>query len=75
MIVLLNHILQNVLNVDDNIEYMKLCLMLNIKICRGKELTVVERARGLLSHQNIFGLHTGKQNARQKASSRRNLSC
>ena len=29
VIVLLNHILQNVLNVDDNIEYMKLCLMVN----------------------------------------------
>lgn len=31
VIVLLNHILQNVLNVDDNIEYMKLCLMVNTK--------------------------------------------
>lgn len=29
MVVLLNHILQNVLNVDDNIEYMKLRLMVN----------------------------------------------
>lgn len=29
MVVLLNHILQNVLNVDDNIEYMKLHLMVN----------------------------------------------
>lgn len=30
VIVLLNHILQNALNVDDNIQYMKLCLMVNI---------------------------------------------
>ena len=29
VIALLNHILQNVLNVDDDIEYMKLCLIVN----------------------------------------------
>lgn len=29
VIALLNHILQNVLNVDDDIEYMKLCLIAN----------------------------------------------